>query len=210
MLSSPVVRGLQKKLDFGICSHEIQERCVFDCLIRRYFYSSLIGTVRNSMREISAQPEPAVVGLCGADGFERGPGSGISCADFLPLISIDAPGKRRTMRCCPIRTASASEAGGATLNVLRYIREHAAEGRVRLPSLHSAVQGDGAVESNGVCVCAARRSSLPRLLTASAFWSSIPAGTVSACPSILPAASSFPPCRGFFQTAADRRCSTNL
>lgn len=25
--------------------------CVFDCLIRRYFYSSLIGTVRNSMRK---------------------------------------------------------------------------------------------------------------------------------------------------------------
>lgn len=37
--------------------------------------------------------------------------------------------------------------GGATLNVLRYIREHAAGKQSPAAVLHSAVQGDGAAES---------------------------------------------------------------
>ena len=99
--------------------------------------------------------------------------------------------------------------GGATLNVLRYIREHAAGKQSPAAVPHSAVQGDGAAESRQFASAQpGRQPATP--LTASVFWSSIPAGTVSACPSIPPAASSFPPCRGFFQTAADRRCSTNL
>ena len=38
--------------------------------------------------------------------------------------------------------------GGATLNVLRYIREHAAGKQSPAAVLHGAVQGDGAAESS--------------------------------------------------------------
>ena len=99
--------------------------------------------------------------------------------------------------------------GGATLNVLRYIREHAA-GKQSLAAVpHSAVQGDGAAESRqlasaqpGEAACHAFDGK--RILVIHS------GGDSKRVPRILPAASSFPPCRGFFQTAAGRRCSTNL
>ena len=90
--------------------------------------------------------------------------------------------------------------GGATLNVLRYIRLLCRIAQCRVTAQQRA--GSSRLRSP------AKQLATP--LTANVFWSSIPAGTVSACPSIPPAASSFPPCRGFFQTAAGRRCSTNL
>ena len=111
--------------------------------------------------------------------------------------------------------------GGATLNVLRYIREHAA-GKPALLTIAAAVMTlfsmlcriaqcrVTAQQRAGSSCLRSPAKQLATPLTASVFWSSIPAGTVSACPSIPPAASSFPPCRGFFQTVVDRRCSTNL